>query len=131
MNEEQAIRECTYKTSRSSGKGGQNVNKVETKVELIWCLPHSTAVTDEERARIALKLANNIDKEGCLHLTDESSRSQLDNKKTVESKFLKLLTQALVKPKPRKKTKPSKAAIEKRLQEKKMLSEKKKRREGF
>jgi ribosome-associated protein len=79
--------ELSYKTSRSSGSGGQNVNKVETSVTVMWKLEDSAVFTDLEKERIALKLKNRINLDGILQLTVSESRTQLQNKKLLLKKF--------------------------------------------
>ncbi|WP_324719829.1 alternative ribosome rescue aminoacyl-tRNA hydrolase ArfB [Salinimicrobium sp. HB62] len=125
MDEQQLIREAEYKAVRSSGAGGQNVNKVSSKVELHFFLEQSEGLTDEEKQRALDKLSSRLTNSGELILQCEESRSQHKNKEIVTQRFLELLKQALVKPKKRKKTKIPKAAKLKRLREKKKLSEKK------
>jgi ribosome-associated protein len=120
--------EFTFKTSRSGGKGGQNVNKVSTKVELIFDVENSALLTDEQKTRIRKKLKNRINLEGQLYITEQSARSQLKNKKLVVEKFYELLEESLKERKPRKATKPSNSAVAKRLKEKKIQGEKKQRR---
>jgi len=120
--------ELSYKTSRSSGSGGQNVNKVETSVTVLWKLEDSAVFSDEEKERIALKLKNRINLDGILQLTVSESRTQLQNKKIAAEKILDLVNKSLIIPKTRIATKPSKAKIEKRLESKKKLSEKKENR---
>ena len=117
--------ECLFKTSRSSGKGGQNVNKTETKVGLWFDVAASALFTDEEKTRIRLRLASVITDDGYLQLTCDEQRSQLQNKQLVIERAIEILEKALVVPKPRKKTKPSKATVEKRLEEKRKKSLKK------
>ena len=121
-------KELTYKTSRSSGAGGQNVNKVETSVTVMWNIAGTEFFKEEEKELIALKLKNRINLEGILQLTVSESRTQLQNKKIVTEKILDLVNKSLVKPKLRKPTKPSKRQVEKRIQAKKQLSEKKENR---
>jgi len=122
--------EFKFQTSRSRGAGGQNVNKVESRVELIFDVNNSALLNDIQKEKINKKLANKIDNEGFLHITSETSRSQLKNKELVVEKFYALLEKALTDPKPRKASKPSRAAKEKRLQEKRLHSMKKKERRG-
>lgn len=120
--------ELTYKTSRSSGAGGQNVNKVETSVTVLWKVCETQYFTEEEIARISEKLKNRINAEGILQLTVSESRTQLQNKKIATEKILNLVNRALFVHKPRKATKPSKGQIQKRLDNKKKLSDKKENR---
>ena len=120
--------ECVFRTSRSSGKGGQNVNKTETKVGLWFDLAASTLFDDEEKARIFSKLASAITDDGCLQLNCDEQRSQLQNKQLVIERAINILEKAIFVAKPRKKVKPSKAMIEKRLEEKRRTSLKKSER---
>lgn len=128
MDENQLIREVSYKAVRSSGAGGQNVNKVSSKVELHFSIPESRALSEEEKERILKKLQSRLTNSNELILQSDESRSQHKNKELVTRRFLEMVKEALVKPKPRKKTKPSKAAKLKRLREKKIKAEKKKNR---
>lgn len=121
-------KELTYKTSRSSGAGGQNVNKVETAVTVMWNPAQTEFFTPDEIDLISLKLKNRINLEGILQLTVSESRTQLQNKKIATDKILELVNKALIKPKARKPTKPSKRQVEKRIQAKKQISEKKENR---
>lgn len=120
--------ELSYKTSRSSGSGGQKVNKVETSVTVMWKVEESVVFTDVEKERIFLKLKNRINAEGILQMTVSESRTQLQNKKIAAEKIQEMVNQALIIPKKRIATKPSKAKIEKRLESKKKISEKKENR---
>ena len=120
--------ELSYKTSRSSGSGGQNVNKVETSVTVIWKVEDSTVFTESEKERILLKLKNKINAEGILQTTVSESRTQLQNKKIATEKIQELVNKSLIVPKKRIATKPSRAKVEKRLESKKKLSEKQENR---
>jgi ribosome-associated protein len=125
LDDKKLIQELDYKAVRSSGAGGQNVNKVSSKVELHFDLPASGAFTEEEKQRLLKKLQNRLTNSEELILQCDESRSQHKNKELVTQRFLELVKQALIKPKVRKKTKPSKAAKLKRLREKKLNAEKK------
>ena len=120
--------EVTYKTSRSSGKGGQNVNKVSSKVELNFDVLKSKLLTDEHKDLISLKLENRINSEGVLQIVSQSERSQLKNKKVVLMRFHELLEMAFHVRKKRKPTKVPRSVIEKRLKAKKRKSDRKKLR---
>ena len=120
--------ELSYKTSRSSGSGGQNVKKVETSVTVIWKVEDSTVFTESEKERILLKLKNKINAEGILQTTVSESRTQLQNKKIATERIQELVNKSLIVPKKRIATKPSRAKVEKRLESKKKLSEKKENR---
>ena len=121
-------KELTYKTSRSSGAGGQNVNKVETSVTVLWKVADTEFFSNEEIELISEKLKNRINQDGILQLTVSESSTQLQNKKIATDKLLELVEKSLFKPKPRKATKPSKRQIEKRITAKKQISEKKENR---
>jgi ribosome-associated protein len=121
--------EIVFTTSRSSGPGGQNVNKVNSKVTLKFDVVHSALLTEQEKITLGSKLSRHLTKEGVLLLMAQDKRSQLENKETVLSKFDRLLTKAFEKKKVRKSTKPSKGAVQKRIKSKKELSEKKKWRQ--
>ena len=120
--------ELSYKTSRSSGSGGQNVNKVETSVTVLWKVEDSMVFTESEKERILFKLKNKINAEGILQTTVSESRTQLQNKKIATEKIQELVNKSLIVPKKRIATKPSRAKVEKRLESKKKISEKKENR---
>ncbi len=122
--------ELHFRTSRSGGPGGQNVNKVESKVELLFDVVGSPSLTEGQRARVLNRLKNRIDSEGTLHLSSQASRSQWENREIVVAEFARLIAAALKPAKKRVKTRPSKASKEKRLEAKKKHSEKKKMRSG-
>lgn len=117
--------ELEFSTSRSGGPGGQNVNKVNSKVIMRWNIRNSTSLSDDQKELLLKKFASFITQEGDLMLVSQESRSQLDNKETVIAKLEALIKKAFTKPKPRKATKPSKAAKVKRVESKKRHAEKK------
>lgn len=117
--------ELQFQTARSSGPGGQNVNKVETKVQLSFKVSNSLILSEEEKLTLLQKAKNKVDLEGNLNLSSQEKRSQIQNKELVIRKFYDLLRTAFHKRKIRKASKPSKGAIEERLKSKKVHSEKK------
>jgi len=121
--------ELEFSASRSSGPGGQNVNKVNTKVTLKLDIPNSFVLTDEEKAVLMPKLASRLTTEGILVLTSQDKRSQLQNKEAVMLKLETILAKAFERKKTRKATRPGKGAVQNRIQKKKQLSEKKKWRQ--
>ncbi|KIA90837.1 peptide chain release factor 1 [Pedobacter kyungheensis] len=128
---EEILRSAIFKTSRSGGKGGQNVNKVSSKVELVFNVETFAYFTDEEKALLKEKLQNRLDSEGLLHIVSQEDRSQLLNKEKTIAKLLDLLKRALVVQKKRKPTKIPKGVIENRLKNKAATAEKKKNRKMF
>ena len=117
--------EIAFQTSRASGPGGQNVNKVESRVELRWHLTNSQVLTEAQKALILEKLAPQLTTDGYLLLTAQDDRSQLRNKEIVLTRFHQLLEKSLRRPKPRRATRPSAGAVRKRLTGKKIQAEKK------
>lgn len=122
------LKSVTFKTSRSGGKGGQNVNKVSSKVELIFDLSANGYLSDEEKALLKSRLENRMDGEGLLHIVSQEDRSQLLNKEKAIAKLIELLKRSLLVQKIRKPTKIPKGIIENRLKNKAYTSEKKKNR---
>ncbi len=104
-----------FHTSRSGGAGGQHVNKVETKVTLLFDMAGTTLFSEEEQVRIRKRLSNRMQADGLLQISSQATRSQLRNKELALRKLVELLADALKSEKPRKATKPSKAAVQKRL----------------
>lgn len=123
MNKEVLLSELNFKAVRSSGAGGQNVNKVASKMVLIFDVFSTLGLNEEERTRVQTKLKSKISQENLLILTCDEDRSQFKNKKIITQRFFELLEKALQVPKVRKATTASKAAKEKRLQEKKKAGE--------
>ncbi|MDQ0592823.1 ribosome-associated protein [Chryseobacterium ginsenosidimutans] len=121
-------KELSFKTSRSSGAGGQNVNKVETSVTVLWKVDESESFSERQKSLIKEKLKNRINAEGFLFLTVSESRTQLMNKNKAIEKVIEIVDKSLIVPKKRIATKPSKAKKEKRLDTKKKISEKKENR---
>lgn len=117
--------ELDFTASRSEGPGGQNVNKVNSKITLRWDIANSSMVTDEEKKQIIEKLSSFITKDGVLILSAQDKRSQLQNKEAVIQKLDWLLIKAFEVKKQRKPTKPTKAAKDERIRKKKLRGEKK------
>jgi ribosome-associated protein len=122
------IKECRFQTARSGGKGGQNVNKVSTKMELYFDIAASAVFTEDEKQRLLVKLKTKLTDNGILQLVSQSERTQIGNRKRVIEKFEKLITKSLIEPKKRIPVKVSKQEKEKRIFDKKKLSEKKQAR---
>jgi ribosome-associated protein len=121
-------KETTYKASRSGGKGGQNVNKVSSKVELLFSVNASLLFTDEEKELLNSKLQSRFNKDGLVQVICDEERSQYLNKEKALERLVVLLTKALHQPKNRKATKPGKKAKAARLNTKRIQGEKKENR---
>lgn len=125
MNVENILKELNFKAIRSSGAGGQHVNKTSSKIELTFDLENSNSLSDEEKILLKAKLSSKLTNENVLILSCEETRSQHRNKDLAIKRFLALIKTNLIRPKRRKKTKPSKGAIKKRLETKQRTSVKK------
>lgn len=125
LDKDSLLQELSFKALRSSGAGGQHVNKVSSKVELTFNLAESSVFDDNQKARLFKKLQNRLTKEGVLMLQCDESRSQHKNKDIVISRFFELIEKGLLVPKKRIPTKIPKSVIKKRLKSKRNLSEKK------
>jgi ribosome-associated protein len=123
MDKDKIISELSFKAVRSSGAGGQNVNKVSSKVVLIFDIINSQSLSEEEKERSKKKLKSKLTLDGILILNCDEDRSQLKNKEIVIKRFLELIEKSLVIPKERKATKIPKSVIEKRLKDKSSNSE--------
>jgi len=121
--------EFQFLTSRSSGPGGQNVNKVNSKVELRFDIPNSSLLTDEQKEILLKKLSTKITSEGILSVVSQRDRSQLSNKEDAIEKLYLLISKALKPVIRRKKTKPTKSSVERRLTGKRIKSEIKQNRQ--
>lgn len=118
--------ELRFRTSRSGGPGGQNVNKLETRVELLFDVIQSSSLTDDQKRAIAGHLGSRIDAEGILHVTSQRSRSQWENRQLATERFEELLRHALTPRKKRVATRASQSSTERRLESKKKQGQKKK-----
>ncbi len=122
MNKDKIINELKFKAVRSSGAGGQNVNKVSSKVVLNYDLNASQALSEEEKELLSEKLKSKLTLENVLIINCDEDRSQLKNKEIVIKRFLDLITKSLVVPKKRKPTKIPRSVIEKRLKNKSVMA---------
>ena len=125
MDKRQIIQEIQFKAVRSSGAGGQHVNKVSTKIELVFDVVGSNALSDLEKERLLLNLGKRLTKENKLLMQCDESRSQHKNKELVIKRFIETIENALKVPKRRRKTKLTRSAVEKRLKSKKKAAQKK------
>ena len=129
MKTDVLLNELQFKAVRSSGPGGQNVNKVSSKVVLTFDVMNSLALDEEEKERAQKKLKSKLTLEGILILNCDEDRSQLKNKTIVTKRFLELIQNALIVPKKRKATKIPRSVIERRIKQKRNLSEIKQNRQ--
>jgi ribosome-associated protein len=120
--------EIQYRATRAGGAGGQHVNTSSTRIELLWDLPNSVAVSDAQRERLRTKLAARLDSEGMVRVVASDRRSQGQNKQSADERLVALVKNALHIAKKRRATKPTRAAKERRLTEKKKHSDKKRER---
>ena len=125
MNAVKIIKELHFKAIRSSGAGGQHVNKTSSQIELTFDLENSNSLSDKEKELLKVKLASRLTKENLLILSCQETRSQHRNKNIAIQRFLELLKTNLICPKKRKATKPSKASIKRKAENKKRISVKK------
>lgn len=122
------LAELDFRFSRSSGPGGQHVQRSDTRVELLFDVAHSPSLTDEHRARILARFAGYIDNDGVLHLFSSATRSQLENREDVVARFRALLAAALRVRRRRIATRPSAASRQARLEDKRARSDRKRAR---
>jgi ribosome-associated protein len=122
--------ELEYRATRAGGAGGQHVNTSSTRIELLWNAARSSALDDEQRARVATRLATRIDGEGWLRIVSSTRRSQQQNREAAESRLVELVRGALAVRKRRRPTKPTRASQEERIRVKRKRSETKRRRRG-
>lgn len=121
--------ELDVRVSRASGAGGQHVNKTSSRVEIFWNIPASRVLTDEQRARLLGKLASKLTTEGSIRVVASDMRSQSRNRDLAEERLAETVRRALIVPRKRRATKPTRAAKEARLDSKKRHSDKKRKRQ--
>ena len=120
--------ELQFRATRAGGAGGQHVNTSSTRIELLWDLTGSTAVSDEQRQRLQTKLAGRLDSEGKVRVVASDRRSQQQNRQSAEKRLVEIVRGALAVPKKRRPTKPTRASKEKRLTDKTRRAERKRDR---
>ncbi len=131
MDSDLLLKELNFQATRSSGAGGQHVNKVSSKIELRFSIINSSALSEEEKTQLQQKLNNQLTKNQEIIITCQDSRSQHKNKEIAIKKLIDLVQKSLLKPKKRKKTKPSKQAVKKRMEKKAKQALKKENRKKF
>jgi ribosome-associated protein len=122
--------ELDYRATRAGGPGGQHVNTSSTRIELLWNVRTTRALPEEERERVQQRLASRTDADGNVRVVSSESRSQLRNRESAEARLAEMLRRALIAPRKRIPTRPSRASREARLQDKRRRSEKKRMRRG-
>lgn len=130
MNNSSLLKEIKFQTSRSSGPGGQHVNKTESKVELHWNLFESQVLTEEQKRTLHHLLGKKLTTDGELIMYSQQTRSQLKNREIVTERFVSLIMRLLTPPKKRFATRPTAGSVERRIKAKKALGEKKRFRSG-
>ena len=120
--------ELSVRASRAGGPGGQHVNKTSTRVELLWNVERSRAIDEHQRARLLDKLASRIDGDGFVRVVASAFRSQLRNREDAEVKLAALVRKALIIPKKRRATRPTKGSVEQRLRDKERNAQRKRER---
>lgn len=123
-------KELNFSTSRSSGPGGQHVNKIESRVALSWSVEESICLNERQKLLIKKRLSSRLTNEGILMLVSEKFRSQYQNREDVTERFLALITSSLVPVKKRKPTRPTRSSVERRIKKKKIRGEIKRLRRG-
>ena len=122
--------ELQYRATRAGGAGGQHVNTSSTRIELLWDLPRSAAIDDAQRERLRAKLATRLDSGGLVRVVSSARRSQQQNREAADERLVELVRQGLAVPKKRRPTKPSRAAKQARLDDKRRRGDKKRDRRG-
>ena len=130
INDELSIprSELEFRATRSGGPGGQHVNTSSTRIELLWNVLTTRALSDEQRERVRQRLASRTDTDGFIRVVSSETRSQTRNREAAESRLAEILRRALLKPRKRVPTRPSRSSREARLKDKRMRSEKKRMR---
>lgn len=122
------LTELEFRASRAGGPGGQHVNTSSTRVEIVWDVARSPALTEDQRTRLLARLATRLDRSGRLRLVAATSRSQWRNREEALARLREVVARALEIPKPRKRTKPTRAAKAARLEDKRRRSARKQQR---